>query len=180
MFERALRAALLNRTAYDDLTDHPEGTLHAVLVVAAAAIAFGLGMRDQPIEGFEKAEGLLAYLGVQNVVMLVAINSIAVGWVLWTAVVYVIGTRLLRGEATFRTLFRGLGLAYAPGVLLALLGVPVVGTPIEFASRMWILVAGTVAVRHVQGFWGLRAFYVTAIGWFVAHFLLTAIVLPRA
>ena len=43
--------------------------------------------------------------------------SSLIGWILWSTVIYVLGTRILGYEATFTELLRTLGIAYSPGVM---------------------------------------------------------------
>jgi len=62
------------------------------------------------------------------------------------------------------------GIAYAPGILTLLIGVPNVGNALLLASV-------TVAVREVQDFPWPRAIASTVAGWIIALWFLPVIVL---
>ena len=169
MLRQAIRAALLDRRVYKEINEGGESMILALLVVAAVAVAFGLGIKDIEVEGFEDAQGML---------VLVAISTSMVGWGLWAIVAWFVGTRLLGSESSYRRILRVLGVASGPGVLLVLLPVPVVGTTLFSISRLWMLVAGTVAVRETMGTTTIRAVIPTATGWFIGQLLFTGFMIP--
>ena len=169
MLRQAIRAALLDRRVYKEINEGGESMILALLVVAAVAVAFGLGIKDIEVEGFEDAQGML---------VLVAISTSMVGWGLWAIVAWFVGTQLLGSESSYRRILRVLGVASGPGVLLVLLPVPVVGTTLFSISRLWMLVAGTVAVRETMGTTTIRAVIPTATGWFIGQLLFTGFMIP--
>ena len=169
MLERAIRAAFLDRRAYQGITDDPRTTFSALGIVAVAAVAFGLGMRNRPIEGSE---------ATPTEVMLVAISTVMVGWVAWAFVCNVFGTRVLGGNANNRILLRALGIAHGPSLLFLLISLPVIGDPALILARVWLLVAGVVAVREAQGFGWLQSILPTVTGWIVAIIILPGAMLP--
>ena len=166
--EQVLRAAIFDGRFYKAIGDSPEAMFRSLAVVAAAGIAFGLGIRSITIEGRDEGSATLMLLGFTTVV---------IGWLLWVTVVYLLGTRLLRGRARHRDLMRSMGMAYGPGVFLALIMVPAAGGTIAIVSSFWMLAAGVVAVRETQGQGVIRAVVPTGVGWALAHVLLPAIVL---
>ncbi len=167
MLARAVRAALCDRKAYHGLGEDPAGGLHAMGTVAMAAIAIGLGMWSVAMQTRGISPGIVALL---------AMSTIALGWVTWTALAYLLGTWLLGGRASYRQLLRAIGVSYGPGVLLLLMAVPFARTAFFFVAALWVLVAGVVAVREVQGFSLLKAAVPTVAGWYVAFFILPSLV----
>jgi hypothetical protein len=71
-----------------------------------------------------------------------------VGWLVWSYVMYLVGTRVFHGTATYGELLRTLGFANSPGVLLILRFVPVLGGLIALVVGIWRIVAGFIAVRE--------------------------------
>ena len=118
MFEQAVRAAVFDSRVYKEIGEGPESMFRAMGVVGATAIAFGLGIRSTDVEGLEDAQALVALMGAMTVV---------VGWLLWSLVVYMMGTRLFGGRAGYRMIQRAIGIAYGPGVLMVAFSVPRVG-----------------------------------------------------
>ncbi len=94
-------------------------------------------------------------------------------WLLWTGITYLIGDKLMGGDAAWGALLRTLGFARTPGLLLGL--DPVVGG-IGFAVQIWTLAAGVVAIRRALGFGTVRAL-VTALLGIVPYWVILALVL---
>src|SRR5207237_7188479 len=70
------------------------------------------------------------------------------GWLVWSYVMYFVGTRVFHGTATYGELLRTLGFANSPGVLLILRFVPVLGGLIALIVGIWRVIAGFIAVRE--------------------------------
>lgn len=172
MLLAAVRAAVLDGSVYKEISETPEHMIRALVVVLAASIAFGLGIRNT-LTGVNEDSQLLA--------ILVPASTVLVGWVLWTFVAYVIGTRLLGGGASNRLLLRGIGIAHSPGILMVFFDTPAVGDTIGTLSLFWMLAAATVAVREIQGQGWVRAIIPTTIGWILGELVLRAFILqPQA
>jgi hypothetical protein len=103
-----------------------------------------------------------------------------VGWVMWAAVTYFIGTRILP-EAETRTdigeLLRVIGFAYAPQFFNLFGFIPLVGGVVRTVVAFWVLASTVVAVRQALDYKSTgRAFVVVLIGWF--FFVLITWILP--
>ena len=169
MFQRVLKAAFLDGRAYEGVADEPQPIIGALAVVGVVAIAFGMGVSGEPLDGEEVEPALIVSL---------AVSTILVGWGLWSASAWFVSTRLLGGNATYRTLLRAVGTAYAPGVLMVLFPVPTVGPWIFLVARLWMVASVTVAIRETQSQgWG-KAFSASLLGWWLSQVLLPSILLP--
>jgi hypothetical protein len=168
MIKRAFRAARLDGRSYKDIADEPQAILQALAIVILAAASFGVGVRDEVFQGLQESRTSL---------MIVAASTILVGWVVWATVIYLIGTWVFGGEATHRILLRAVGIAYSPGILMLLIGVPEVGDALFLVSLFWLLASVTVAVREVQGFPWPRAIASTVTGWIIALWVLRVMML---
>ncbi len=168
MLQRALRAAALDPRIYREVGAAPELVLQSFLLVGISAVAFGLGLRNTPVQAFEDTPAM---------VVLLAGSTILVGWMLWALTAYVVGTLVLRGTAGFRRLLRALGMAYAPGVLLILFEVPRAGQPIFTLTLFWVMAGGVVAVREAQGYDWVRSALAGMLGWALAFVFLPGILL---
>ncbi|MCH8205647.1 MAG: YIP1 family protein [Chloroflexi bacterium] len=167
--QQAFRALLLDRIAYDGVSDEPQPIIGAMAVVGVVAISLGLGVMNESLGGEKVPPGLVVSL---------TISTVLVGWGLWSASAWFVGTRVLGGGATYRTMLRAIGIAYAPGVFMVLFAVPSVGPIIFLTVRLWMLAAATVAVREAQSTgWG-RAFSAALVGWWLSQFLFPALMLP--
>lgn len=81
-----------------------------------------------------------------------------VGWLLWSAATWIIGTRVFGGTTTYREMRRVLGFAFAP---FAIGVVPWLGFP----ASVWVLFASLVAVREGLDFSTRKALGTVAAGW---------------
>jgi len=132
-----------------------------VIAALAAGIGAGAGMR-----------GLVAgtVLGI-------------VGWAIWAALIYFIGTRWLPEpdtRADIGELLRTLGFASTPGIIRVIGIIPVLFHLASVVAAVWTLVAVVIAVRQALDYKSTgRAVGVCLVGWLVqlaAALLLHAIV----
>ncbi len=172
MFVRALRAALLTRGIYNQAGDDPMAILHATGIVILAGLSLGLGLTGALIETPEDVT--LGQVEERLVWMWVFIITTLVGWIVWSVVAYMVGSRFLSGGAGFRKVLRAIGIVYGPGVLLMLLEVPILGDYLSAVGLLWILVAGVVALHEVQDIDWLGAVLAAGPGWFIGMFIVPA------
>ena len=171
MLLMVVRAAVLDGSVYKEISETPEHMLRALAVVVAVSIAFGLGIRNNLLESFGDS---------QFMAMLIPASTVILGWVVWTFVAYIIGSRLLGGNASNRLLLRGIGIAHGPGIFMALFAFfndSAIGDAILTMSLFWMLAAATVAVREIQGQGWVRAIIPTTIGWMFGELILRAFIL---
>lgn len=168
---RVLGAARLDAATYEEVEQDVDAIRQAFAVVLLSAAAAAVGDVGR------------VHLGGLVVTMLIAVVS----WVIWAAVTFVIGTRLL-AEAETRAdlgqLLRTIGFAAAPG-LVRVLGVIGPVRPLVFgAAQLWMIVAMVVAVRHALDYTSTgRAVAVCVIGWVVQLLVvvtLAALLLPAS
>lgn len=143
LLRRALGAAFFEAEVYEEVEADRGANAQAAAVVALSAVAAGLGS-----VGNHGAAGVLWYTA-----------AALLGWYLWAAVAYWIGTRLLpepHTEADHGQLLRTLGFSSAPGALRLFAFLPGAGVWIFWAATLWMLVAMVVAVRHALDYCTLR------------------------
>jgi hypothetical protein len=164
--QRSIGAALLDAQVYEEVEADRSANAQAAAVVALAAVAAGIGT--------------VANHGVGGVVWYA--GAALLGWYIWAAIAYFVGTRLLPGphtRADHGELLRTIGFSSAPGVLRVLGIYPPIAGLVFFVSTVWMLVAMVVAVRQALDYTGTgRAIAVCAIGFPIyAIVLLTFLVL---
>ena len=133
--DRMRGAALLDVATYEEVEHDERATGQAAVVVLIVAICTAIGAvwRGGP--------GIIA-----------GPISAIVGWLLWAAVTYVIGDKLLDGRATRGELLRTIGFAQSPGVFMILGIIPILGGLVRIAVAIWLLIAGVVAIRQALDF----------------------------
>ena len=93
------------------------------------------------------------------------------GWVIWAALIYVLGAKVFpqpQTQVDIGELLRTTGFAASPGVLRVFGIVPGLGPLILLAVSVWMLVAMVIAVRQALDFTSTgRTLMVCAAGWVV-------------
>ncbi|ADH86258.1 YIP1 family protein [Desulfurivibrio alkaliphilus] len=161
---RIIRAGKLDHELYREVKEDPEALGPALNVVLLSSLAAGIGSLQLGIIGF--VTGTAAAFA---------------GWLVWTLIIYLVGSKILP-EARTRTslpqLLRVAGFASAPGILRLLAGIPYLGGLVIFAASLWMLTAMIIATRQALDYesaW--RAAGVCLLGWIlqgmaIAPFLL--------
>lgn len=163
LVERAIGAAKLDASIYEEIENDQGALGQAMAVVVAAAVASGIG----------------AAAGGASAVAAGVVGSL-IGWFVWAFLIWFIGTKLMAEPATkadMGEVLRTIGFASAPGVLNVLGIVPVVGGIVALVAAVWQLAAMVVAVRSALDYAGNgRAIAVCLIGFVVNVFIVMFLV----
>jgi len=164
LIERMIRAARLEPALYEEVEADQEALGQAAAVVVMSSAAAGIGS---------------AAIGGSTGLVTGAIAAL-VGWAIWAAVIYVVGTKLLPEPQTssdVAELMRTLGFAASPGVL-RILGViaPLAGL-IMLVTWLWMLAATVVAVRQALDYQSTARAVGVCIVAFVAETILVGLLI---
>ena len=157
LLERMKGAAMLDVPTYEEVEADTTATGQAAIVVGIVAIASAIG-------GFRGG----TYL------MVSAIIGAYLGWAVWSAVTYYVGT-WLGGTATWGEMLRTIGFAQSPGVFLVLGIIPFLGGLARLVVAVWMLVAGVIAIRQALDFDTTKAVITAVIGFVL--YLVAAMIL---
>jgi hypothetical protein len=148
LIERMVGAATLDIDTYEEVEHDESATSQAAIVVAIVAVAAAIGGVDAGTGG-----------------LIAGLISAFAGWLIWSAMTYLIGTSLFAGKATWGELLRTLGFAQSPGVLYVLGIIPILGVFVKYGVWIWLLVAGIVAIRQALDVDTGKAILTALIGW---------------
>lgn len=161
--ERMIGAAKLDVNTYEEVEADQSALGQAMGVVVLSSVAAGLPAI--------RTGGVMGLIGLTL--------SALLGWFVWAALTYVIGTKLLpepQTESDIGELLRTIGFASSPGILRILGVIPLIGALISFAVSVWMLVAMVIAVRQALDYRSTgRAVGVCLIG-FVVYVLIVMVV----
>ena len=146
--DRMRGAAMLDVATYEEVEHDDEATGQAAVVVVIVAVCSAIGA---------------VWRGGPSIIM--APVSAILGWLLWSAITYLIGDKLLGGTATWGELLRTIGFAQAPGVLMIFGIIPILGGLVRVVVAIWLLVAGVVAIRQALDFSTGKAIVTALLGW---------------
>jgi hypothetical protein len=142
-------AAMLDVPTYEEVEHDETATGQAAVVVFIVAVCSAIG-------GIATAGGR-GFIG--------GLIGGIVGWLLWSAITWLIGDKLLGGTATWGELLRTIGFAQAPGVLLIVAFIPILGWLVAAVVGIWMLITGVVAIRQALDFSTGRALGTAFLGW---------------
>ncbi len=134
LVDRAIGAAMLQVPVYEEVEHDTDATVQAAIVVGVVAVARAIGHW---------------HFGPMGLVS--GILSAYIGWAVWAATTYYVGT-WLGGKATWGEMLRTIGFAQAPGVLLVVAIIPILGWLVSLVVAIWLLVAGFIAIRQALDF----------------------------
>jgi hypothetical protein len=161
IYQRILRLVKFDFTVFTEIEHDENATTEAAVIVAAAALLGALGtFIGFLITGGGFVTALWRFL-VQIVI------SVAVGWLLWSYITMLVGTKLFGGDATFWGMARMLGYASVPGVLRILALIPCLDQIAALVAAGLSLVLGFFAVRETLGLTTEKAILTILIGWVV-------------
>ena len=148
--QRMIGAATLDAPTYEEVEHDRAATGQAAAVVALAA-----------------AGGAIGSLAGGPFVMLGAVISAFIGWILWSFATLIIGTKVFDGTADMGEMLRALGFAQAIGIV-AIAGIlPGLGVLVRIAVGIWMLVCGIIAIRQALDFTTGKAVGTVLVGWLV-------------
>jgi hypothetical protein len=164
--DRMIRAARLDIGLYNEVEADLNATNQALTVVVITAIAAGIGAAVGA-----SSNGTTGVIGG----LIGGLIAELVGWLVWSWVMYFVGTRFFGGTATYGELLRTLGFAYSPGVLLILRFIPVLGGLITLIVFIWRILTGFIAVREALDIDSGKTVATIVLG-FIGYIIVVAIV----
>jgi hypothetical protein len=160
--DRMIGAARLDGAIYEEVEADRTATTQAMAVVLMSSAAAGLGA--------------LWYGGITGLVRGAVVALL--GWLLWAAIIYVVGTRLFpepQTKSDVGELLRTTGFAATPGLLRVLAVIPFLGWLVSLVAFVWMLAAMVIAVKHALDYTKIeRAIGVCLIGW-IAFLIVSAL-----
>jgi hypothetical protein len=160
MLARIIGVFKLNSQTFEEIEHNTSLTLPAGLIVVIVALISGLG------NGL--FNGLLGGGRTFGKGFISSLIGVIVGWLIWSVVTWLVGTRLFKGQADLGEMLRVIGFAYTPMVLSI---IPCIGMVI---GVVWAIAAGFIAVRQGLDLDNTKAFFTVAVG-AVLYIILTAV-----
>jgi hypothetical protein len=153
--DRMIGAAKLDVHIYEEVEHDVNAMGQAIGVVVLAAVSAGIGSLGSGPSG-----------------LLTGSLMAIVSWVIWSAIIYLVGTRLLpepTTQADLGQLLRTLGFAAAPGLLGVFRIIPILGGLVIFIIFLWQIATNVVATRQALDYPSTgKAVAVVLIGWVAA------------
>ncbi|MGH2379065.1 MAG: YIP1 family protein [Candidatus Limnocylindria bacterium] len=165
ILDRAIRAARLEQSAYEEVEADTTATTQAATIVVIGAVAAGIG----------------AGVGAPGDLVGGLIGGILVGllgWAVYAYVAFLVGTKLMPAPEThadWGQVARTLGFANSPRVLLVLGVIPALFGIVSLVVGIWVLVTTVIALRAALDVSTGRAVGVAIVS-FLALIVVTAVI----
>jgi hypothetical protein len=159
MFNRVLRAAMLERQLYNEVESDTSLNQEALLVVVLVSVAGGIGAFLGSLSG--------SGFGASFLALIVSVILGIANYYIWAYVTYFIGTNLFDGRADPGELLRVLGYASGPRIFGILSFVPCLGPILNLFGSLWALVAGFIGVQEALDLDTGRTLVTVIIGWVI-------------
>lgn len=152
--DRVLGAMRLQPATFEEVEHDAGATTQAAIIVAAGALL-----------------GALPSLRWSMTAVVVAPIVALIGWVIGSAVVLIVGTKLFPGkntQADLGQLLRTMGFAQSASLFGILGAIPFLGILIHLVLAIWVLVAMVVAVRQALDYDDtMKAVVVCLVAWVI-------------
>jgi hypothetical protein len=158
LMNRMRAAAMLDVSVYEEVEADVTATAQAAIVVGIVALCAAIGDARQGAQGLI-AGPISAYLG----------------WLAWSGITYLIGTKVFKGTATWGELLRTIGFAQTPGLLYIFGFIPLLGGLVKLVVAIWLLIATVIAIRQALDFDTGKAVFTAILGW-VTYIIIAVII----
>ena len=159
MLDRIIGVFKLDANTFEEIEADQSATGQAALVVLVVALVGAVG------------SGIAATITDTSFFssFISSLVTALLGWLVWSAVTYFVGTALFGGQADLGEMLRVIGFAYAPQILGI---IPCIGWLI---GVIWTLAAGFIAVRQGLDLDNTKAALTIGIG-LVAYIIIFVII----
>src|SRR6267143_1630464 len=165
---RIIRIARFDKDTFRELKDDRGATGQAVAVLLLVGLSYGLGysiftgLQTSSLSPSQLISGTISYMIFTDFAAFI-----------WSATVFLVGTKLFQGKTGFWELARPLFFSAAPGILFILIAIPF--SPIIIASAViastWIISEEFVALKSAMGFNTQRALLTSVVGLLILAFI---------
>jgi hypothetical protein len=168
MWSRMKQAARLDREGVLQLKADKEATGQAVAVLVFAALSYGIGFTLLS----EFRSNSLSLYGI-IVGSLTGMVSICFAGFVWSAMTFLVGTRLFQGKTSYWELARPLFFSAGPFFLFILLGIPFypLQVVVTLIVASWVVLAQGFSLKQVMGFNVQRTILTIAVGLLILIFI---------
>jgi|GEM_PF-1456371 len=165
---RVYRIVRFDRETFRELKEDKTATGQSVAILLLVGLSYGLGF--SVFNGLKKSALSLDFVISQTLANMI-VTDFAI--FVWSATVFLVGTKLFQGKTGYWQLARPLFFSTAPGILFILIAIPfsfiIVGTAV--IASAWIVSGEFVALKSAMGFNTQRALLTSVVGLLILLFI---------
>jgi Yip1 domain len=168
MWSRLKKVARLDREGVLQLKANKDTTGQSVAVLVFAALSIGIGSTVL----FESRSNSLSPYGIIVGSLTGLVSGCFAGFV-WSAMTFLVGTKLFQGKTSYWELARPLFFSAGPSFLFILLVIPFypLQVIVTLVAAVWVVVAQGFVLKQVMGFNIQRTLLTIAVGLLVLTFI---------
>ena len=148
MLNRAIGVFKLDVPTFEEIEHNASLTLPAAVIVGLVALISGVG--TALFNAFARRSVVGGFFG--------SLISTFLGWIVWSAITWFVGTRFFGGQATIDEMLRVIGFAHLP-LLLSI--IPCIGGVI---GGIWAFIAGFIGIRQGLDLDNTKTFLTVIVG----------------
>lgn len=168
LVSRAIQTAKFKKEAILELKGDPTATGQAIAVLLLVGLCYGIGFNV--LDGLQKQD-LSANQLISGTLSSLIFTDFSV--FVWSATVFLVGTKLFQGKTGYWGLARPLFFSTAPGMVFLLIAIPF--RPLIVAAAViassWVVSAEFFALKTTMGFNTQRALLTSAVGLLLLIFI---------
>jgi hypothetical protein len=179
MWSRMKKASRLDQQGVLELKTDATATGQAVAVLVLAALAYGVGFTAQT--EFQRND-----LSIYGIIVGSLANTVTVAFAafVWSATVFLVGTKLFQGKTSYWELARPLFFAASPFALFLLITIPVPPITVQgnvpvywfqgiisIVAVVWLFLSQVFALKQVMGLNLRRTILTVAVGLLILAFI---------
>ena len=165
---RIYHVARFDRETLRELKEDTNATGQAVAVLLIVGLSYGLGFSI--FSGLQKST-----LSPDFVISQTLANMIVTDFAIfvWSATVFLVGTKLFQGKTGYWPLARPLFFSPSPGILFIFIAIPlsVIIVAVAVIASAWIISLEFVTLKSAMGFNTQRALLTSVVGLLILAFI---------
>lgn len=165
---RIVRTAKFDTRTVQELKEDKSATGQAIAVLLLVGLSYGfgysafIGLQGHSLSANQLISGTIANMIFTDFAAFV-----------WSATVFLVGTKLFRGTTSYWQLARPLFFSTGPGILFVFIAIPF--TPLIMTAAVvastWIVLGEFIALKSVMGFNAQRAILTSVVGLLILAFI---------
>ncbi|MGB3534581.1 MAG: peptidase [Microcoleaceae cyanobacterium] len=157
-------ALTLNSDVFNWINSLPQGNQVALIIVLIAGLAQAVGQCVVLFLNRVQPKGFFISLGIASILF-------TFSYVFWAGSIGLVANFFFNYNLDYPTIFRTLGLSYAPLILGFLVALPYIGIPIYILLSLWALLAEITGLQVLTDLNAWGAFACAGLGWVVLQAL---------
>ena len=127
MIQKIIQASVLNTYIYEEISNNSSSIFGITYLVIFSGICLGFGVMSSSFISNPNDSSFLQQTINLIIGISIATSAVLAGWIIWSGLIYISTSKLLRGTAKYRQTLRAIGISYGPGILFLFTHIQIFG-----------------------------------------------------